>query len=94
MWVVLFGTVSSNDAEICNFAVVWHLFMRDGKHGVSPFNVAMALGKSADFIGIRGLPQRSFTATTEFGVFGEFSGVRVECVAVVRVLRYGGLYCW
>jgi hypothetical protein len=47
---------------------------------VCAFDGAKPLCEASDFIGIRCLPDRAFAAPTEFAIFGNRAGVRVDVV--------------
>jgi hypothetical protein len=66
-WVLLFWPVSADDSEIRDFAtLLGDLFGVDKENGVGSFDVAMTLGKTANFVGVRLLPQVALAALAEF----------------------------
>jgi hypothetical protein len=59
----------------------------DKKDCVGAFDGAKPLCKASDFIGIRCLPDRAFAASTEFAIFGNRAGVRVDVVPMHGVVE-------
>ncbi len=54
---------------------------------VGAFDCAITLCKATDFLGIGVLPYWAFTALSEFAMFGDFSCIRVDCMAVECKVR-------
>jgi hypothetical protein len=54
----------------------------DEKDGVGANDVLVALGQSANFFGIRFVPNVAFATVGEFWVFGDLAGVGIEGVTV------------
>ena len=81
------------------------------EHGVGALDawvdVTKALSETSDFQKISTFPQFTFTALGEFFILGQFSSVRVECIAMECPMVWDGfevgcggysvgcfLFCW
>jgi len=63
---------------------------RDEDHGVGTRDGVHTLCKAVNLSGICMLPQWTIEAFAEFGIFGEFTGIRVEGIAMVSDGHWAG----
>jgi hypothetical protein len=68
------------------FASFWNVVASDAKDGVGADDVLVALGQSANFFGIRFLPNVAFATAGEFWVFSDLAGVGIEGVTVEYIV--------
>jgi len=85
----LFRSMRTHNAEISGLATRGNGRHGYKEHGVSARDGSCALGQVVDFGGISLLPKGTLRAVAEFGVFGKFTGVRVECITMERSVWRG-----
>ena len=76
--IVFHWAVGHYQAEVGGFSVLRHFMTVDEEKRVRAFDSCIALGKAADFVGTRGLPQVAVRAFEELGVFCEVAGVGID----------------
>ena len=93
-WFWFFGSVGTDDAQVCSFAVLGHVTWvneEDCVGAVGHFRVwTESLCQAADFIGIGVDPFVAVTTLAQFKMFGHVASIRIEGGAVEGGFIFGG----
>jgi len=90
VWDSLLRAVGANDAEVGGTFSWGNGRDQDEKHGVSPGCGGGSLSQAVDLNGIGLHPEGTIQAFAKGGVFGEFPGVWIECIAMHGGMVEGG----
>jgi len=95
VWNCLFWPVCTHNPKIHGCFAMGNGRDWDEKHGIGPWHCWCTLGQAVYFSGVGSFPECAISAVAK-GIFHQFSGIQVECIAMVcHVLtKMGSMVAW